>query len=350
MKSIGVVFPRPGETVLEPFELGKPGPGQVLIQAAYSSLSPGTERGLMSPEGFMPFPVTVGYSLAGTVAAVGPAVERLRVGDAVVTTGRHGSFILADERFCTPVPAGVDLEQACFFNLAHTAIYGVRRAEVRLGDPVMVLGQGLVGLLAARIAQMAGALPVVAVDLDEKRLDLSRRFGLALTVNGADQNAVDDVVGSLAGGGPAAIIEATGSRKAVEQALEWVRERGRIVMLSTYHGDETIDFHRKLSMKGASLVGAYINSKPFRLERSDVEITDWPPSLARAQNRYAGGDIWTSDSDIRVFLDLIRYGGLDLAPLITHRFRPEEVPAAYDLVLRQDPSLVGGVISWEAKP
>jgi NADPH2:quinone reductase len=332
MKSIGVIFPEPGRACLESFDLPDPGPGQVLLEAEFSSLSPGTERGLMTAASFRPFPINIGYSFAGRVVAAGRGADRFKVGDAVVTTGRHASFILADERFCTPAPEGVDLEQASFFNLAHTALYGVRRAQIELGEPVVVLGQGLVGLLAAKLAQLAGALPVIGVDLDEQRLALSRRLGIPVVVNGADADRLGAVLAGLDGGGPAAIIEVTGSRQAVETALDMVRQRGRIVMLSTYHGDGTIDF----------------NSKPWSLDQTQVEMPSWPPSLAPGGRRYFGPGVWSSDEDVRVFLDLLRYGALDLAPLITHRFTPDQAPAAYELVLNQDRSLVGGVICWRS--
>jgi len=346
MQARGLIIPAPGRVELRDYDVPDPGPGQILIEAEYSTLSPGTERNIIMGVS-RPLPCAIGYSMAGRVRAIGPGVTRWRVGDGCVTTGRHATLLLADERFVTPVPEGTDLEQAAFFNLAHTAAYGVRQSRLQLGEAVVVLGQGLVGLLTARVAQLAGGLPVIAVDLDEDRLALSRRLGIHEVVNGADHARLAALVKALPWGGAPVVIECTGARRPVEQALELVAVRGRVVLLSTTHGDETVPYNRPLTMKGASLIGAYINSKPWSLAQTDVVMPDWPPSLAAGERAYFGGDPWTSDEDVRMVMNLIRYGSLDLRPLVTHRFTPDEAPAAYQLVVQQDRRLVGAVIRWK---
>jgi NADPH2:quinone reductase len=345
MKSTGLVIPEAGRVALQEFDLQEPGPGQLLIQTAFSTMSPGTERNIVMGVS-RKLPANIGYSLSGHVKAVGAGVTQFKVGDGVVTTGRHATYVLADERFVTVVPEGTDLEQAAFFNLAHTALYGVRQAKVELGEAVAVIGQGLVGLITARIAQIAGGLPVIAIDIDEQRLALSRKLGIQEVVNGTDKARLKSILAALPGGGVPVVIEVTGVRAPVEQALDIVGIRGRVVLLGTTHGEETVQFHRALSMKGASLIGAYINSKPWTLAQTNVEMPTWPPSLAPGSRRYVGPNMWTSDEDVRVIMNLIRYGSLDLRPLITHRFRPDEAPAAYQLVVDQDRRLVGGVIRW----
>ena len=345
MKSTGVVFPQANQCGLETVEVDPPGPGELLIETRFTTLSPGTERNLLVGKS-KPFPINVGYSLAGHVKAVGEGVRGFVVGQPVVTTGRHASLVLADARFVTPAPAEVDLEQAAFFNLGHTALYGVRQAGVRLGEPVVVLGQGLVGLIAARLAQLAGGLPVIGVDLDDARLALSRRLGIPVQVNGADSEGLATLVSGFPGGGAAVVIEVTGAHGPIETAMKLVRQRGRVVLLSSPNHDEPLNVHRALSFKGASLIGAYVNAKPWSLEQTTVELKDWPPSLAPGASPFVGASAWTSDDDVRVFLDLLRYGALDLSPLITHRFTPEQAPDAYEMVRREDRSLVGGVIRW----
>ncbi len=346
MKAQGIVFPRANRAEVQTFELPDPGPGQVLLEAEFSTLSPGTERNLMMGK-FKPFPITIGYSFAGRVRQLGEGVSHLKVGQAVVTTGRHASFILADARFCTPAPDGVDLESAAFFNLAHTAMYGIRQARIQLGEAVVVIGQGLVGLIAAKLAQLSGATPVIAIDIDEQRLAVSRRYGLPVVVNGADAETLGALMAGLPGGGAAAVIEVTGAMAPIEQAMDLVRQRGRVVLLSSPNHDNPINVYRKLSIKGAALIGGYVNSKPWSLSQTQVEMPGWPPSLAAGSSPYVGSDVWTSDDDVRVFLDLLRYGALDLKPLITHRFTIDQAPLAYQMVLDQDRSLLGGVFMWK---
>jgi 2-desacetyl-2-hydroxyethyl bacteriochlorophyllide A dehydrogenase len=345
MKAQVAVVSEPGSVTLLPSELREPAAGEVVIGAAYSALSPGTEQHVMQGIQWPP-PIAIGYALCGYVVATGPGVTQLAVGDAVVTTAPHASHFVADQRFVTPVPEGVDLEQAAFFNLAHTALYGVRQAKVELGEAVVVIGQGVVGLLAARMAQLAGGLPVIAVDVDEQRLEFSRRLGIHEVVNGTDTARLARITRALPGGGAPVVIEVTGLRAPLDQALDVVGTRGRIVMLGVTHGTESVDFHDRLTMKGAALIGAYVNSKPWALSQTQVEIVQWPPTLAPGSQRYAGPGVWTSDEDVRVVLNLIRYGSLDISPLITHRFTPSQLPDAYELVKRGDRSLIGGVIRW----
>jgi len=137
------------------------------------------------------------------------------------------------------------------------------------------------------------------------------------------------------------------------QALNLVGERGRVMILSTVHGDMGSalpydEMMRALFMKGASLIGSYVNSKPFSLERRDISFDGaWPPKLGEGAARFLSPDIWTSDEDVRTIMNLIYHGVMDLRPLITHRFRPEQIPEAYEMVWSKDRSLIGGLIVWQ---
>ena len=345
VKSKRLVFASRGACILEEAGISSPGFGEVLVEAAFSTLSPGTERSLMLGK-FKPLPLNAGYSMAGRIAKVGEGVSGLAEGDAVVTTGPHASHFIADARFVTPVPANVDLAHAAFFNLAHTAIFGVRQAKIQLGEPVLVIGQGLVGLLAAKFAKLSGALPVIGVDLSEERLGVSENFGIPVRINANDEGALTRACDELPGGGPAAVLEVTGALAPIEQATRLVRKRGRVVLLASPNRDDPIDVYRALSFKGASLVGAYVNAKPWSLLETNVELKGWPPNLADGYAPHVSGNVWTSDDDVRVFLNALRYGALDLAPLISHQVNPEGAPELYDLVYRGDPELLGGIINW----
>lgn len=342
-----------GKVVLREKDLSGPGPGQVLLEAEYSSISPGTEHGIMAGK-LHPLPQGIGYSMVARVLDVGAGVTDYKAGDSVVATGQHASHLILDERILTPAPDGVDLEQAAFFILAHTALYGVRRTKIQLGEAIVVLGQGLVGIFAAQLARLSGACPVIVTDIDDGRLAVAKSMGAHHAINTRSQpEELDRVVDGLGLGGVPVVFEATGTTDPVETAFRIVGERGRLMILSTVHPDtgKTLRFDEMLSnlfMKGATFVGGYVNSKPFSLKRNDLTIEkQWPPILLDNAARFVSAEIWTSDEDIRAVLNLIKYGALDIRPLITHRFRPEQIPEAYDLVWRKDPSLLGGLITWK---
>lgn len=118
MKTIYAVC-EPEKVVLKEKELPASGPGQVLLKAKYSAMSPGTEKGLMVGA-IVSLPTNIGYAMVAEVIEFGEGVEDLKVGDHVVTTGEHTQYLIMDETNCTPCPEGVDLRQAAFWNLGQT--------------------------------------------------------------------------------------------------------------------------------------------------------------------------------------------------------------------------------------
>lgn len=340
---------QPGKVVLKEKEIGAPGKGEVLLKAEYSAMSPGTENGLLG-EHIVPLPTSIGYAMAAEVIEVGEDVETLKVGDHVVATVEHAQYVITSELNCTICPEGVDLKQAAFWNLGHTGMYALRRSGLQMGEPAVILGQGFVGAITAQCARIAGACPVIVTDLDDTRLEASRIMGVDVSINsGADPDGLEKAINELDRGGAPVIFEATGARGPLMQAAELVAERGRIVMISQVHGESLPPIDDPIMQKGASLIGTYVNSKPFKLRRADLLIEGaWPPVMGEKLKRYVNSDCWTSDEDIQVFLNLIKYGKLDITPLISHEFAYTEIPKAYaDYVFPNvDPAMTGGVISW----
>ena len=348
MKTLYAQAQKGGTVALVEKELPAPGPGQVLLKAKYSAMSPGTENGLLG-EHIVPLPTSIGYAMVAEVIEVGPEVYELKVGDHIVTTGEHAQYLIMDEMNCTICPEGVDLKQAAFWNLGHTGMYALRRSNLQLGEPCAVLGQGFVGAITAQCARVAGAMPVIVTDLDDDRLEAAKKMGVDVAINSkTDPDGLAKEVEKLGGGLPV-IFEATGARGPLMQAAELIGERGRLVMISQVHGEAMPPIDDPIMQKGASLIGTYVNSKPFKLRRADLFIDGiWPPVMHRDLARYGNSDCWTSDEDIRVFLNLIKYGKLDITPLISHEFKYTEISEAYANYVYPniDGSLTGGVINW----
>jgi len=337
-----------GRVYLAEKELPNPGPTELLLKAQYSTLSPGTENALM--HGYIvPLPTNIGYSMAATVIEVGSEVVDYQVGDCVVTTGEHAQYLIMDEMNCTPAPKRIDMEQAAFWNLGHTGMYALRQAKLQLGEPAVVMGQGFVGAITAQCARCAGALPIIVTDLDEGRLAVAKEMGVDYAINpSTDPNGLENIVNSLDRGGIPVVFEATGARGPLQQAAEIVSERGRVVMISQVHGEVLPPIDDPIMQKGASLIGTYVNSKPFKLTRADLEIQGaWPPVMPKRTRRYVNSDVWTCDEDIRVFLDLIYYEKINIKPLISHRWSYKNITKAYERVWELDPTVTGGVISWK---
>ncbi len=340
----------PGKVVLAEKELGAPGYGEVLLKAKYSAMSPGTENGLLG-EHIVPLPTSIGYAMAAEVIEVGEGVDEFKVGDHVVATVEHAQYVITPALNCTKCPEGIDLKQAAFWNLGHTGMYALRRSGLQMGEPCAVLGQGFVGAITAQCARLAGACPVIVTDLDDERLEAAKKMGVDVAINSKnDPDGLENAVKVLDRDGLPVIFEATGARGPLMQAAELIGERGRLVMISQVHGQAMPPIDDPIMQKGASLIGTYVNSKPYKLRRADLEIVGtWPPVMNTKLHAYQNSDVWTSDEDIKVFLNMIAYGKLDITPLISHEFKYTEIPQAYsDHVFPDvDPAMTGGLICWE---
>ena len=350
MKTLYASAQLDGTVALLEKEIPAPGPGEVLLKAKYSAMSPGTENGLLGNH-IVPLPTSIGYAMAAEVIEVGPDVDELKVGDHVVATVEHAQYVVTSALNCTLCPEGVNLKQASFWNLGHTGMYALRRSNLQMGEPCAVLGQGFVGAITAQCARIAGAVPVIVTDLDDERLEAAKKMGVDVAINSrTDPDGLEREVKKLGRGGLPVIFEATGARGPLMQAAELVSERGRVVMISQVHGEAMPPIDDPIMQKGASLIGTYVNSKPYKLRRADLLIQGaWPPVMGEKLTRYCNSDCWTSDEHIQVFLNLIKYGKLDITPLISHEFKYTDIPKAYAENVYPDvnPAMTGGVICWE---
>lgn len=346
MDSIAAFATAIGQVELVRESIGPPETHQVQLKALCSSLSPGTEHALIAGK-ILPLPQAIGYSLCAEVTAIGQQVSGIQVGDTVVATARHAQWQNIDYRAVTVINQAIAPEQACLFNLAHTALYGIRRSELRLGEPALVLGCGLVGLLAAQLAKAAGAAPIIALDINDTRIAQAKQLGLDYVFHSEqDKEAYQTLIASLKPG-LSVVYEATGHRQPLELAAQLLAERGRLVMLSTSQGGDSSQFTEQLMMKGATLIGGYINSKPFRHLRDDLTITDqWPPKILANNGDFFDYQSWSSEQDIIAIMQLLQCNRLTLTPLISHRFRHEQIPEAYQLVWQKSPELLAGIIEW----
>ena len=207
---------RTGETLVAEIPIPTPQAGEALVQNAASLVSAGTERMLVSfaeksllgkarsrpdlvrqvldkarREGALSTleaafnrleqPMALGYSSAGTIIALGEGMQGFRVGQRVACAGGgyavHAEYVTVPRNLLAPLPDAVDFQAAAFTTLGAIALHGYRLAQVQLGERLAVIGLGLLGLLAAQLAQAAGCA-VLGIDLDERRLELGRSLGI----------------------------------------------------------------------------------------------------------------------------------------------------------------------------
>lgn len=327
MRGHRVVVTAPGQVELQWMDPPVPLTGQVLLRALNTLISPGTERAFFlnldntDPE----FPFCPGYSFVGEVIAVGDEVA-LKSGDRVVCRAAHQSHALVDAGACLSVPAQVADEEAAFFALLAIAMQGVRKARIELGESVAVLGAGVVGILAMRLAQLSGAVPVVGIDLDERRLELAKRVGADETLIGGD-GAPDKLRALLGAAGADVVIELTGAPAAVVTAFQLAAPRGRVVLAGSTRGlSNEVNFYRDVHKKGLQVIGAHEST--------------------RAQRESSPG-YWTPMREYALCLELMARDRVRTAPLISQRYNWREFPAAYAQLANWDKEAMGMIIEWD---
>ena len=186
MKGQRVVWPSRAKIAIEEFEFPSLGDNEILVATECSLISPGTERafllGLPNAQGR--YPAYPGYSNIGVIIDSGRDVDGFKIGDRVVSSKGHTShFVATPDSLLKVTEAMLSSEEGVFFNLCTIAMQGVRKARVELGEPVLVLGGGLIGLFAMQLAKLSGGLPVITADLSENRLQLATRVGADYTLN-----------------------------------------------------------------------------------------------------------------------------------------------------------------------
>ncbi|MEX1018139.1 MAG: zinc-binding alcohol dehydrogenase [Litorilinea sp.] len=333
-----IVFTAPGEAEIQSYTPPQPAPGQLLIQTETSLISPGTERAffLGLPNTSRSYPLPTGYSNVGTVVAIGPAradaigadspPQTWAIGDRVANPGNHAALVAVDQRNCVPVPAGLSTEDAVFYHLLTIALQGIRRARIEVGEPVAILGAGLIGLLAAQCARVNGAAPVITIEPEAKRHPYARQSGADVTIGTLGVELNQRLTEETGPAGPPVVIEATGHPDAVVTAMELVAPGGRVVLLGSTRGEtEQVNFYREVHRKGISVIGAH--------------------NIARPRYESQPG-CWTQADDNQAVMRLLARGRLQVAHLITHRFAWAQALDAYALLKAWDANALGILLDW----
>lgn len=363
-----------GQTRVEEVPVPTPRAGQALVRVATSLVSAGTERMVvafaeksllgkarsrpdlvrqvvdkMKREGVLPTleaalnrldqPLPLGYSSAGTIAALGEGMEDFQVGQRVACAGSgyavHAEYNVIPRNLLTPLPENVDFESAAFTTLGAIALHGFRLAEPQIGENVAVIGLGLLGLLTAQIAAAAGC-HILGIDTNPQRVALASSLGLtACSRQQAEEAARAFTVNR---GFDAVIICAdTPSNDPVELAGVIARDRGRVVAT----GAVGLTIPRKIYYEKEL---SFINSRSYGPGRYDPAYEEYGQDYPLAYVR------WTEGRNFEAILGLMAAGKLKVQPLITHRFPIERAAEAYRIISgeKKEPFL-GVLLTYDQK-
>lgn len=309
-----------------PDELGV---GQALVKILHTSIC-GAQlneiAAVKGPDKFLPH--LLGHEASGRVIEVGPGVTNVKAGDTVVLHWRpslgiqsqpasyrwagqnlnagwvttFNEYAVISENRMTAIPADTDLKIAPLFGCAVTTAAGVitNDAKVKLGESIVVFGTGGVGLPIVQFASLAGANPVIAVDVLQGKLTMARERGATHTIEakaGVDLAAeVRKIVGAK---GPDKVIETTGAKAVIEMAYDLTHPDGTCV-----------------------LVG---------VPSEKVTIYTLPIHFNKVLTGSHGGDAMPH-IDIPRILKLVQAGRISFAGIITHEFPLDKINEALDVV------------------
>jgi threonine dehydrogenase-like Zn-dependent dehydrogenase len=347
MKGRLIVFEDVGKAALREFEVPRPKAGEVLLENEYTVVSAGTERAnllnmqntgpsgapdfatVRAPEPSKKYPFHPGYCGIGKVIAVGEGVDSAKIGKRAlaVWSGHRSHAIQQDSRLTTVDDERIDSLDASMTHIASFGLHGVRKLRLEIGESAMALGLGLLGMFAVQAAALSGAVPVIASDFDKKRRELALALGADYAFSPDEEHLPEKIREITYGKGVNGIVEATGSAKALQQALTYAAREGRVSLLGcTRVSDAPIDFYQYVHQRGVSLIGAHTMARP------------------QAESRPG---CWTEKDDYRTLLALLATKKLKVRPLISELVSPKQAPEVYRRLAEGGSPPLGTVFDWK---
>ncbi len=343
MKS--ALFVEPGRIVLDAKPIPDIGSNDALIRITTTTIC-GTDVHILKGEYPVAKGLTVGHEPVGVVEKLGANVQGYVEGQRVIAgaicpsgysnacldglyaqdgqSGAHGLKPMGGWRFgntidgaqaeyllvpdamanLAPVPDGLTDEQVLMCpDIMSTGFAGAESANIKIGDAVAVFAQGPIGLCATAGAKLKGATTIIAVDTVPERLEMAQRMGADVVIDFKKGDPVEEIMRVTDGRGVDVAIEALGLQSTFESCLRVLKPGGTLSSLGVYADDLTIPlatFHAGLG--------------------DNKIVTSLCP----------GGK-----ERMRRLMNVIASGRIDLEPLVTHRFRLEEIEEAYELFANQ---------------
>lgn len=327
------------------------GRGKVLIQTSHSLVSLGTERMLVEfgksnliskarqqpdkvkqvldkikTDGLVPTleavfnklgePLPLGYCNVGRVIAVGEGVSDFKVGDRVASNGQHAEFVSVPKNLVAHVPDNVSDDEATFTVIGSIGLQGIRLLNPTLGETVVVIGLGLIGLLTAQLL-VANGCRVIGTDIDENKLAMAKAWGI-IPFNPKEGDVVKFVEDQTDGVGADGVIITASAKNndIISQSARMSRKRGRIILVGVIGLDiSRAEFYEKeLTFQVSCSYG------PGRYDEDyEQKGIDYPLPFVR----------WTEKRNFETILQAISSGRIQVKDMITEVVPLEEYQKIY---------------------
>lgn len=354
-KMKAAIFVEPGRIVLDEKPIPDVGPLDALIRITTTTIC-GTDIHILKGEYPVERRLTIGHEPVGVIEKLGAAVQGYREGQRVIAGAicpsgysnaslcgchsqdgpgtKHGFKPLGGWRFgntidgaqaeyllvpdamanLAPIPDGLNDEQVLMCpDIMSTGFSGAESGHVRIGDTVVIFAQGPIGLCATAGARLMGASTIIAVEAIPARMDIARTLGADHVIDFTKADPVEEIMRLTDGRGADIAIEALGTQATFESALRVLRPGGTLSSLGVYSGDLTIPLDAFTAGLGDHKI-----------------ITTLCPGGKERMRRLMG---------------VIASGRLDTRPLVTHRFKLDQIEEAYNLFANQRDGVLKVAIS-----
>jgi threonine dehydrogenase-like Zn-dependent dehydrogenase len=344
-KMKAAIFVEPGRIVLDEKPIPDVGPLDALIRITTTTIC-GTDVHILKGEYPVARGLTIGHEPVGIIEKLGSAVQGYREGQRVIAGAitpsghsaaclcgchsqdgagtKHGFKAMGGWRFgntidgcqaeyvlvpdamvnLAPVPDELTDEQVLMCpDIMSTGFSGAERGKIRIGDTVAIFAQGPIGLCATAGAKLCGASTIIAVDRVPERLSIAKQLGANHVVDFSKTDPVEEIMRLTDGRGVDVAVEALGTQATFEAALRVLRPGGTLSSLGVYSGDLKIP----------------VNAFAAGLGDHTIVTTLCPGGKER----------------MRRLMSVIQTGRVDLRPMVTHRFKLDDIEAAYDLFSHQ---------------
>ena len=308
---------------------------EVIVKIEVSTISAGTERANLvgdpnvSPKGnVVNFPRQSGYSASGTVCQIGKEVSTVQVGDRVACSwSKHAQYCAIKEKNVHKLNDSISFSEGALFHIATFPLAAIRKCRLEAGESAIVMGLGVLGLVAVELLHTAGAVPIIAVDPNPDKRKLALSIGADYALDPFEEGFADDVK-RITDGGAKVAIEVTGKGQGLDMVLDCMAKFGRVALLGcTRSSDFTIDYYKKVHFPGITLVGAHTVARP-KFESSE----GW----------------WTEGDDMRALINMVLHKRINISRLVEATYSPEEAPEIYAR-LATDPVFPIVQFDWSKK-
>lgn len=321
MKTTGMFYQAPQRIALREFEIGDPAPNEIQVEVQVTGIC---AYDLALFNGFVPkglaYPFLHGHEGVGRVLQVGTQIKGFQAGDQVAVMGNSSRLFGHIANVSADMVARIPQDAQQEYWLAEpisTVVNSIEWSKLVPGDRVAVVGTGFMGLIFIQGLRCSLCAELIAIDMDDHRLELARRFGATTTIN-VNSSEGQKTIEELKHHPVDVAIESAGAQSTLDLSYSILRAGGRLNIFGSHRGAiRTVDI--------------------YEWHHLGIEVVNTSPKI--------------STDFPRVFQRTVRLmekGVFDLAPLITHVVPPEQAQDLFRLALSKQDAYIKGVIKWES--